>query len=236
MRPPNGPSIEKCEPMTPTLAGVVFDLDGTLAETHPMAVQLIGESISRSGGPEMTPDEVMQLFGRNEKGVFRQALGSDWEPAWEFYLDSYLEAHQMCPRPFPGIAGALEALRGAGRRLALITAKTVTTGNLSLEVLGLDGYFSEVRGGGMDGVTKRAELEDLVDEWASAPSAVAYVGDTVSDMEEARSAGVIALAAGWSAYADPQSLSAARPDELFLAVDELRSWIDLHLTESVGVD
>jgi pyrophosphatase PpaX len=222
--------------MTSTLAGVVFDLDGTLAETHPMAVHLIGESISRSGGPEMSPEEVMELFGRNEKGVFRQALGSAWEPAWDFYLDSYLDAHQMCPQPFPGIHDALETLRGSGRRLALITAKTVTTGTLSLEVLGLDGYFSEIRGGGMDGVTKRAELEDLVANWATAPSTVAYVGDTVSDMEEARAAGVLALAAAWSAYADTEILAAAKPDELFTTVDELRSWVDAHLSETVDVE
>lgn len=211
--------------MTKSLKAVIFDLDGTLAETHPMAIELIGESISRSGGGEMTEVEVMALFGRNEKGVFRQALGDNWRPAWEFYLDQYVERHQICETPFPGIPEVLEALVRRGTRLGLVTAKTITTGTLSLEVLGLDRYFDEVRGGGMDGVTKRDDIADLAGLWGFDPNTIAYVGDTASDVEEAKAFGAVSIAAAWSGFARVEALEAAAPDELFRTVGELELWV-----------
>lgn len=213
-------------PVNESLKGVIFDLDGTLAETHPMAIRLIGESISRSGGGEMSGMQVMALFGRNERGVFRLALGDEWEPAWDFYLENYVDRHQVCSQPFPGIPEILLALSQRGIRLGLVTAKTVTTGTLSLEVLGLDGYFDEVSGGGMDGVTKRDDIARMISLWELDPNTVVYIGDTASDVEEAKAAGAGSIAAAWSDFADVDALHAARPDQLFVTVDDLGKWID----------
>ena len=67
---------------SPALRGVVFDLDGTIAETFPMAIDLIGGTIERHGGGRLPPAEVIGLFGPNEMGVFRSALGSGWVPVY----------------------------------------------------------------------------------------------------------------------------------------------------------
>ena len=211
--------------MKERLRGVIFDLDGTLAETHAMAVSLIGEAIARHGGPCLSEPEVMALFGRNEQGIFREAVGDGWERAWEFYLDSYISRHREASEPFPGIVDLLDDLGRRRLHLGVITAKTLTTGTLSLRVLGLEQHFSQVRGGGMDGVTKHLQIDELVSLWKLDPKSVAYVGDTRSDVSEAIGAGVIAVAAGWSRYADVEGLRAAGPDHLFDAVSDLARWL-----------
>ena len=212
--------------MSGRIRAVIFDLDGTLVETHTMAVSLIGEAIRSYGGPDLRDEEVIALFGRNERGIFRDAIGIGWEDAWQFYLDSYLQRHQAAAEPFPGIADLLDRLVGTGHHLGVITAKTLTTGNLSLSVLGLDSYFSEVRGGGMDTVMKSTQIGELAGLWGVDRGSVAYVGDTATDVTEARKAGVIAVAAGWSAYADFESLRAAEPDVHFGSVGELTEWLE----------
>lgn len=207
-----------------SVKGVIFDLDGTLAETHGMAIDLIGKAIVAGGGPRLGSEEIMAHFGRNEQGIFQEAVGPGWEQAWDFYVGAYVERHQECAEPFPGIVEMLASLETAGCALGLITAKTALTGRLSLEVLGVERYFPDVRGGAADGVVKRQDIADLLDKWSIAGTETVYVGDSVSDIEEARAAGVIAAAACWSTFADRRALVAAGPDLTFDTVSELAAW------------
>lgn len=207
------------------VGAVIFDLDGTLAETHGMAIDLIGEAIVHGGGPELDANQIMAYFGRNERGIFEAAVGTGWEASWDFYLGEYVQRHQAVAEPFPGLTGLLAELDRAGVALGVITAKTETTGRLSLEVLGIDGYFSEVRGGAKEGVTKRSDITALVDLWSVETGGVAYVGDTISDVVEARAAGVVPIAAGWSSFADLDALAEADPDELFESVGAFADWL-----------
>ena len=209
----------------PVLSGVIFDLDGTLAETHPMAIELIGGTIAAHGGPVLTAAEVIALFGPNEQGVLRSVLGEDWERAWQGYLDRYVEMHRLCPQPFPGIAGVLGSLQDRGCQIGLVTGKTATTGRLSLEVLGIAAFFRSVEGGSIDGLIKSDRIRHVVVEWGLDPGAVAYVGDTPLDVREARTAGVVAVSAAWSDFADPGALAGAAPDALFERVADLAAWL-----------
>ncbi len=211
--------------MSGPIKGVVFDLDGTLAETHPMAIAHIGESISRHGGPSLSREDVLALFGPNEKGIFRHLLGSAWEEAWGWYIDSYVDKHAICPSPFEGIPEILDELAAMRCCLAVVTGKTAESGSLSLEVLGLRDYFPRVLGGSMDGVTKGAQLLELVDEWGLGVAEVLYVGDTVSDVAEARSVGVRPVSAAWSVFADSRALASAGPEALFEDVAGFAGWL-----------
>lgn len=208
------------------LTSVVFDLDGTLAETHDMATQLIGEAIVSAGGPAMSQSEIVELFGRNEQGVFGAVLGENWPAAWDYYLDRYRDRHSVVSSPFGGITDLLEALAGRGIHLAVITAKTTVTGQISVETLGLSHFFESVVGGPPDGTSKRDDLGRLAELWGVSASSLAYVGDTPGDVFEARAAGVLAVGAAWSDYVDEERLEAAGPDALFDSPRELQDWLE----------
>jgi phosphoglycolate phosphatase/pyrophosphatase PpaX len=210
---------------------MIFDLDGTIADTHPMAVELIGESIVAGGGPILADDEIVALFGPNEKGIFRDVVGDGWEIAWHHYVSSYVERHAMCPRPFPGIEELLESFSAGAGRLGVVTGKTAETGNMSLEVLGIAHLVSDLRGGASSTVTKRSDITAIISRWGIPAANAVYVGDTPSDMIEARAAGVGALAAAWARHADLDALAAVEPDELFTDVAELTAWVAARLAD-----
>jgi phosphoglycolate phosphatase/pyrophosphatase PpaX len=211
------------------LSALVFDLDGTIAETHPMAVDLIGGTIAAHGGPVLDADGVIALFGPDERGIFRSALGEGWEAAWSDYLDRYVHAHRVCPEPFPGLAEVLRGLHRDGVPLALVTGKTATTGRLSLEVLGLSDLFPIVEGGSMEGWVKAACIGRIVTAWGLPPGRVAYVADTPGDVPQARDAGVRVVSVAWSSFADPVALAAEAPDALFEDVPAFAAWLAVAL-------
>jgi phosphoglycolate phosphatase-like HAD superfamily hydrolase len=209
--------------VTPIQA-VIFDLDGTLAETHHMAMELFADAIVVAGGPHLEDHEIMAEFGRNEQGIFRDVVGDGWETAWDFYLSEYVDRHRAIG-PFDGIVDVLDDLKTADLRLGVITAKTLITGNLSIEVLGLETYFDEVRGGGPDRVIKAEQISQLTELWGVDPASVVYVGDTPTDMTEARKAGVVPIAACWSEVVDREAMTATQPAVLFEEVEDLRAWL-----------
>ena len=209
-----------------SLSGVIFDLDGTIAESHPMAIELIGGAIAEYSDRDLSPEEVTSLFGPNEQGIFRTAVGEErWEQAWEQYLDDYINLHDLCPEPFPGIKDLLEGLHACGCRLGLVTGKTATTAGISLDYFGISNLFSGVEGGSMDGVVKAGAIESLLRAWDLDESDVVYVGDTVGDVTESRRAGVEAVAAAWSGFADRAGLEAEKPDVLFDDVASFAAWV-----------
>lgn len=211
-----------------SLSGVIFDLDGTIAESHPMAIELFGSAIADHGGKDLSPEEVVALFGPNEQGILRAAVGDEhWEEAWEAYLDGYRSRHhELCPEPFPGMTNLLDRLHECGCRLGLVTGKTKTTGTISIEFFGLDRLFSGIEGGAMDGVVKAEAIDRLRASWDLPPETVAYVGDTTLDIRESRKAGVIAVGAAWSGFADRAGLAGEEPDALFDAVDDFARWLE----------
>ena len=208
------------------LTGLILDLDGTSAESHPMAIELIGGAIARYAERDLTPEEVMGLFGPNEKGIFRAAVGEErWEQAWETYLDDYTNRHDLCPAPFPGMTELLVRLHDCGCRLGLVTGKTAATAGISLGYFGISDLFSGVEGGSMEGLVKAEAIGSLLTEWGLDASAVAYVGDTPGDVRESRRAGVPAVAAAWSTFTDRAVLEAEEPDAIFDSVGEFAAWV-----------
>lgn len=214
-------------PLPERLSGVIFDLDGTICESYPMAIELLGDAVADHGGGRLTAAEVIGLFGPSEQGILRAALGEERSAAaWEQYLAAYRTRHDLCPAPFPGMKPLVERLHGCGCRLGLVTGKTATTAAISLDVFGLSPFFSGIGGGAMAGIVKADRIAALLDRWRVEPPRAVYIGDTPSDVDEARRAGVAAVAAAWSGFVDRHQLDAASPDALFDTVEDFAAWIE----------
>ena len=97
---------------------------------------------------------------------------------------------------------------------------------MSLEFFGVDGWFRSVEGGSINGLVKTARIAGIVAEWGLEPAEVAYVGDNRLDVGEARAAGVVAVSAAWSEFAELEVLRAAGPDVLFESVADFAAWLE----------
>ena len=209
----------------PAITAVIWDVDGTLADTIPLCVEALATAISSHGGPDLSPAEIIGRFGPNEEGLLRNELGDRWVDAIETYLDEYERAHHDAALVFTEVRDLILALAQAGVPMAVVTGKGPRSAAITLDLIGLGGAFEHVAAGSMDGPIKSTEICRIIGAWGIEPANVAYVGDSPSDITEARAAGVIAVGAAWKPDADPSILEPHEPDAILLSESDLVSWI-----------
>ena len=163
--------------MTPPPAG--FDLDMTLIDSRP-AIMASFAAVAAETGVPIDPADVDRRLGiklQDELGYWFPA--DQVEDAVRVYRTHYLRCLGPMTTMLPGAAEALAAVRAAGARAVVITAKYETTARLSLDSVGLaaDDLFADAHG-----PQKAAVLASI--------GAAVYVGDTPADILAAVTAGV----------------------------------------------
>jgi pyrophosphatase PpaX len=206
------------------LAGAIFDLDGTIADTFAICFLTFRRALERHGGPAFTDAEIRAQFGPSEDGMFQRVLPARWRDAFSVYLAEY-ERHLPTCEVFPGAATALAWLREHGVPIALVTGKSRATALMSLKQFRLDGTFAMVETGSPAGIVKAAAIARVVAAWRVPAGEVIYVGDAVSDMQAAREAGVLPVAAAWAPGVAADALQAEHPHALFTDAAAFHAWL-----------
>jgi phosphoglycolate phosphatase-like HAD superfamily hydrolase len=207
------------------LAGAIFDLDGTLADTLPACYAAFRAACEGLSWPAYTNEQIRGLFGPSEEGMLQRAMPERWEDGLAILLEEYGRQLKACSGVFPSITTALRLLRERGTPLGLVTGKGPSTTRMSLTHFGLDGVFDAVEVGSPQGVVKAAAIARVVARWGVAAGEVIYVGDAVADVESARQAGVLPIAAAWAPSAIAAELAATNPHALFASGDDFHAWL-----------
>lgn len=208
------------------LKGIIFDFDGTVANTLPVVFNAFRRTFLDFTGREYSDEEIPPLFGPNEEGVCRNVVGERYREAYEMYLREYDKHHDvLCGGHFPGMIEALTELRQRGLKLGIVTGKGKESADISMRHLGLAPYFDAVETGSIEGSTKYELIRKLLEDWNVRPEEAAYVGDAGSDMEVAKQVGVIPLGAAWADTANYEELRASEPAAIFRSVGELVAWV-----------
>ena len=211
------------------LRGVIFDLDGTIADTLPVCFAAFREVFQDALGRDYTDQEVRAMFGPTEEGIFQRLVPDDWERRLEQFLAAYQRFHSLCPEPFPGMWPAIDKLRESDVRLGIVTGKGPRSAAISLRELGLDGVFEPIQAGSPNGGVKPDAMRRVLDGWGLPPNEVASIGDARPDVESSRQLGMTSLAAAWASTANFDMLNALAPDAIFRRVGEFHDWIGLHI-------
>jgi phosphoglycolate phosphatase-like HAD superfamily hydrolase len=209
------------------LQGIMFDLDGTLAETLPVCLTALRRTFQRYFGEEWSDERLLSHFGPTEEGVIKRLLPDKASECLDLYYTEYVKAHEICPEPFPGIIDSLDLLKQRNIPLAIVTAKGARTAHISLEILSLSSYFPIVECGFEDASNKPVSIRKVLEVWGIDPCKIAYLGDRRSDIRAARETGLIPLAAAWSEKTDYDLLLSMNPTELFRSVVVFIRWINL---------
>ena len=208
-----------------TLAALIFDLDGTLADTLPVVVEAFQKTFVDLDLPVRSQSEIFSNFGPTEDGVVKAMFGDVSDRAVPVFYENFQRLLSAGVSPFSKMQSLLSASRVKGYRLAVVTGKSERGAAMTLDALGLVDEFELVRGGSDDGIVKSAAMMEILDVWGIAPAAAAYIGDHPLDVLEARSVDVLALSAGWASTVDLEAIEAVHPDELFLTVEDLAAWL-----------
>ena len=209
-----------------TLKAIIFDLDGTLADTMDICVQALQETIALFAGSPLPEAELYAHFGPSEEGILHAVLGERGPAAYKHFLGIYERLHQNGkPILFPGVVEMLDFLRERGLRVAIATGKGAETAAISLGYAGLGSTIERVETGFITGGNKPVLIQRVLAGWDMPPDQAAYVGDAPSDMQAARQAGVLALGAAW-AEKSPLRAPGLPPDWiLFQRVADLTAWV-----------
>ena len=210
---------------------VAFDFDGTLADSVEFCLSVFDRVFEKYMG-ENAPDReaIYNNFGMNEPGVLRFFMGEFNKEAEEDFYAFHRELHgKWCPAPFPGVIGLLEFLRGKGVPMTILTGRSETTCNISLDFLGMQKYFSGAKYGSPEKNDKAGQLCELMKEHDLSADEIIYVGDAVSDVTACRKANVRCLVAGWASTARLEELNKINPGLVFLSVAEMQKYFEKEL-------
>lgn len=211
--------------MTTAFKAVLFDLDGTLADTLPLCIAAFRSAIEPATGAVLSDAEIVATFGPSEEGTIGKLAPNHYDACMAAYLAHYERLHSGWPDLFADMRGLLDDLRARGVRLGLVTGKGGASTQLSLRQFGLADYFELVETGSPNGPRKADALRIILATWQLASTDAVYIGDAPSDITAARAVGMPVVSAGWAETSDSAALAAMAPDYLATSVDALRVWL-----------
>jgi phosphoglycolate phosphatase-like HAD superfamily hydrolase len=214
-----------CDINTEPIAGAIFDLDGTLADTLPIAFSAFREATSEFVDPPFTDEQLSGFFGPSEDGILRRIVPDDWERCLARYLERYEARHAGCAALFPGMEAVLRRLKASGVPLAIVTGKVAQAVGITLRHIDIGHYFDAVEVGSPEGDVKARAITKILDAWGVEGRRVMYVGDTAGDMRAARSRGLIAIGARWAGTMSAHALEQGGARMVFASVAEFDRWL-----------
>jgi HAD superfamily hydrolase (TIGR01509 family) len=181
---------------------VAWDMDGTLVDSGVAVPAAYAAAVLRLGGRAVGADEVIAAYPLGPPEVILPHLAGRALTAADMEA-YYAELARATVRPYPGVAGALAALRAAGQPVAVFTGASHRAATMLLAAAGLS---ADVLVGG-DQVRRPKPAPDGLIRLAAGlgirPGDLAYIGDSPGDLRAARAAGSHAAAAAWGHLYDP---------------------------------
>lgn len=179
---------------------VIFDLDGTLIDSLPDVMNALNAVLEDNGRRGVTRDEVKTMVGGGAEPLLQRAFDATGESLPTRQLSKFVDAFTRYYRENPatettifnGAIAALETLTADGMKLGICTNKPHTSALQVLEALGLARHFDACFGKASVPYHKpdRRHYDEVAKALGVAPDQSLYVGDSETDVETARNAGV----------------------------------------------
>lgn len=189
----------------------LFDLDGTLTDSGEGIINCAWLALKHFNIP--LPDrETMRVFvGPPLRDSFLRfgVPEADVETAIEIYRSRYVPTGMFENTPYPGIHSLLAALKEAGVRLLVATAKPEEMATAILEKFNLAGYFEMICGASMDSSrdSKDKVIAYLLEKTGGGDDYI-MIGDTAYDVEGAAVNGIPTIGVSWG-YGKVEDMMAA---------------------------
>ncbi|HEX7402982.1 MAG TPA: phosphoglycolate phosphatase [Usitatibacter sp.] len=214
------------------IEAVLFDLDGTLADTAPDLARTVNMMLASRGLAPVALEKVRPHVSQGARGMIMSAFAigtshPDFSAMRDEFLDLY--AGNLCidSRLFPGMESLLAHLEDESIAWGVVTNKMERLARPLIEGLGLGRRAAVVVGG--DTCARAKPFPDpLLFAAASmgiAPRNVLYVGDDERDVRAARAAGMPVVVAGYGYLGDGPPPAMWEADAILDSVADLERWI-----------
>jgi phosphoglycolate phosphatase len=182
---------------------ILFDLDGTLADTAPDLAQALNK-LRLERGMAPAPYESLRPFASaGARGLIGAGLGltpeaAEYEALRIAFLNNYEAAIAVHSRLFDGVPELLAQLDRSGIAWGIVTNKAMRFTDPLVPMIGL-GHAACVVSGDTTPHAKPhpAPLLEAAQRLGKAPEDCWYVGDDMRDVQAGRAAGMLTIAAAW---------------------------------------
>ncbi len=194
---------------------LIFDFDGTLADTKSDIATAVNLTLRQFGLPDKDPEVIYGYVGDGVRMLLQRAFQDEgpsvYDEALRVFRGHYLEHLLDTTRFYPGVEEALEEFRS--KKKAVATNKPMEYTQKIIKGLQGEDYFDVVLGGdSTDHLKPHPEIiYRVLERTGSDASKAIMIGDSVNDILAARAAGIRSCAVGYG-FGKREDLLASDPD------------------------
>ena len=196
---------------------LIFDLDGTLADTLPTLTESMNSVLAEFSFPLIDDDHTRASLGNGMLTLCRRCIPAEYyddESVYMPFLAKYREAYARnyldIDAPYEGLIEVIAELRRRGYTVASLSNKPHRYTVDIVEKLFGKGYFAEIRGM-IDGVPIKPDPTSFLDIAAKlgfTAEDTIMIGDSEPDINVSQNAGASCISVSWG-YRSREQLSAA---------------------------
>jgi phosphoglycolate phosphatase len=208
---------------------LIFDWDGTLADSIGRIVEAMHAAAQRAGYPLCEGDAVKGIIGlalpEAISTLYPELVEAEVMAFRQHYADIYMALDDQPSPLFPGVIEALDAFRAEGYRLAVATGKARRGLDRVLRANGWEDFFDITRAADESrGKPDPLMLQEILDHCRVPASRALMVGDSSFDLLMAKNAGMHSVAVGYGAMS-LEALSVYEPQLSIEHFSQLQAWL-----------
>jgi N-acetyl-D-muramate 6-phosphate phosphatase len=214
------------------IEAVLFDLDGTLADTAPDMARTVNAMRVKRGLAPVAAESVRPHVSKGARGMICSAFGMttdhpDFMPMREEFLELYGQEPCVETTLFPGMHELLEGLEARGIAWGVVTNKFERFARPILMQLGIADRAATIVGG--DTCPRPKPFPDplllAAERIGVAPNRTLYIGDDERDVQAARAAGMPVIVAGYGYLGNDTPPTEWNADAIVHSAQEIGEWI-----------
>jgi phosphoglycolate phosphatase len=191
---------------------IIFDFDGTLADTLDALLRITNRLAPEFGYPQISDDQLANLKYLSVWEVIKISKVALWKlPFLLKRVKEEFPKEVKHVKLFPGVADLLTTLKSQGYRLGIVSSNSEANIRSLLNQNQIEHLFDFITGASTFG--KGRAIGKIIRRYNCPKSDAIYIGDEIRDIQAARSIKIRVVAVGWGFNA-PTALIDKQPDLL----------------------
>jgi pyrophosphatase PpaX len=206
------------------IKAVIFDFDGTLADTLPVCFYAFQAVFREFDNLEIASDEIKAMFGPSETGIIREnLLNKNYDNAIELYYEKYSEKHRGLVPDNEEINDLLLNLKKDGYKLEIVTGKARRSLDISLECLQMTGFFDVIVTGDDVNIPKPHPegINKALAQLNIKNCDAIFLGDSDADILAGKQANIHTIGVQWLPNYQTLEFS-IQPNQIFGSINEFK--------------